>query len=562
MCAKKGPLRFLVNHNPFYLISTLLLLYGLLIATDSGTSIHEHRLAAILCGVIVLMAATAIGIVKFGGVWDDARTILLSIMLLLVGVTIGCDTEVMVDRGSAAMILTGVLVFGIVVWEVLLWALKIKLPVSFRVPVYLMHALFFLWSLIFVKNGTPNWLGTLSPSWRLYMFGWAFAAAMLMCLPIIWRGRNVFRNNGTPWRWPLFPWSILVVLVVAACVRMFMLSLQFIPEFGWRNSLAGHFFMPIFFAAYVLVVEMTASFFPRVKNVYLLGAIPVLMLALPWQSSPMSTLFLEEVSLTIGNPLWLTLMMLVAFGVTLWMRGHEEIEFGAQLFLIGAVFVCSDRPEISLAPVSAIPLIVLAAYHAIRAWRVVSSVRWVLALAFATIAVWILLPAESYGSVVSWATSIHVVWIGILLIGILHRDSFAAKLRLASLGMTFAMAAVSIAGAFSGRWPGWAALAYIIVLQMVMLACWQWNAGRLFSRVAMLLSIGWFGAAAELPSQFLWDWLGERSGVLLLFAVLCFLLGLAISCSKAGWLNWLRREWHECLSGIQEELGIVSPADV
>ena len=170
MSANRGPLRFLVNHNPFYLISTLLLLYGLQIATDSGASIHEHTLAVILCGVIVLMAVTAIAIVKFGGVWDDTRTILLSIMLLLVGVTIGCDTEVMEDRHSAAMILGGGLIFGILVWELLLWALKIKLPVSFRVPVYLMHAVFFLWSLIFVKTGTPNWLGTLAPSWRCLLY--------------------------------------------------------------------------------------------------------------------------------------------------------------------------------------------------------------------------------------------------------------------------------------------------------------------------------------------------------------------------------------------------------
>lgn len=56
MTANQGPFRFLVNHNPFYLISTLLLLYGLQIATDSGASIHEHKLAAILCGVIVLLS--------------------------------------------------------------------------------------------------------------------------------------------------------------------------------------------------------------------------------------------------------------------------------------------------------------------------------------------------------------------------------------------------------------------------------------------------------------------------------------------------------------------------
>ena len=562
MTANQGPFRFLVNHNPFYLISTLLLLYGLQIATDSGASIHEHKLAAIFCGVIVLMAVTAIAIVRLGGVWDDTRTILLSIMLLLVGVTIGYDSEVMVDRGSAAKILGGGLVFGILVWELLLWALRIRLPVSFRVPVYLMHAVFFLWSLIFVKAGTPNWLGTLSPSWRVYLFGWAFAAIMLMCVPVVWRGRNVFRNNGTPWKWPLFPWSILVILVAAACVRLYMFSLAFIPEFGWESPLAWHFFMPIFFAAYVLVVELANSFFPRIRNVYLCAAIPVLMLAMPWPAGEMSTFFLEDVSLAIGNPLWLALMMVVAFGVTLWIRGHHEVEFGVQLFLLGAVFVYYDRPEISATPVSAIPVIALSVFHAVRAWRVASSARLVLSLAFATIAAWILLPAESYGSQFAWAASAHLVWIGILLIGIFYRDRFAARLRVASLGMTCVMAGVATVGALAGRWPGWAAILYIVILQLTMLTCWQWNAGRLFSRVAIILSLGWPSGLADLPGLMLWNWLGDRSGMLLLFAGLCFLLGLVISCSKAGWLNWLKREWLDFLKGIQDELEVISAADV
>lgn len=569
MCVNSGsnsspnanPLRFVVNHNPFYLISTLLLLYGLQVATDSGASIHEHKLAAILCGVIVLMAITVVAIVKFGGVWEDARTILLSIMLLLVGVTIGCDTEVMENRNSAAMILIGGLVFGIVVWETLLWLLKIKLPFGFRVPVYLMHGLFFLWSMIFFKEGTPNLLGSLSPSWRLYMFGWAFAAAMLTFVPVIRQGRNLFRNNGTPWKWPTFPWSILVVLVAAACVRIYMMSLAFIPKFGWESPLAAHFFMPIFFAVYVLVVELSASFFPRVKNAYMLGAMPLLLLAAPWQLAEMPSAFVSEVSATVGNPLWLLLMMLVAFGATLWMRGRHDVEFGVHMFLVAAVFVCPDRPEVSAAPVSAIPLLVLAIFQACRAWKFASSIRWVVAGVFAAVAARLMLPSEVFSDVFAWGIAAHLAWFGLLLTGVLCADKFAAKLRLSGLAIACAFVVIAIVGACLGRWPGWFAVTYIAGLQSVIFLCGRNADGSLLSRVAVAFSAGWLVAFADFPDLALAEWLGARAGMFVWLACICFVFGVIISCGKAGWLNLFEREWRALCLAIRDELNLPPPVD-
>jgi len=132
---------------------------------------------------------------------------------------------------------------------------------------------------------------------------------------------------------------------------------------------------------------------------------------------------------------------------------------------------------------------------------------------------------------------------------------------MASLGMACAMVGVSVVGAFTGHWSGWIATQYIVILQLIMLMCWQWNAGWLFSRVAIFLSLGWLSGLADLPEQILWEWLGDRAVMLLLFAGLCFLLGLMISCGKAGWLNWFRKEWQDFRRAIQDELGMLAPAD-
>ena len=48
--SKPGIVKFLYTQNPFYLIGTAILLYGLRIATDSGDyfSTHPHALPLIL----------------------------------------------------------------------------------------------------------------------------------------------------------------------------------------------------------------------------------------------------------------------------------------------------------------------------------------------------------------------------------------------------------------------------------------------------------------------------------------------------------------------------------
>ena len=107
--SKPGVVRFLYTQNPFYLIGTAILLYGLRIATDSGSYFADqpYLLPIVLGAVMIAMALTAITIIRFGGVWDDARTIVLSILLLAVSAVTGCDAVIRSQPLTSAAILLG-----------------------------------------------------------------------------------------------------------------------------------------------------------------------------------------------------------------------------------------------------------------------------------------------------------------------------------------------------------------------------------------------------------------------------------------------------------------------
>ena len=88
-----GPLRFLYNHNPFYLISTCLVLYGLQAAfhPKPGELIDPWMLLAALSGYTLLSAITAFLIVRFGKVWEDARSLLLILLFLFLALSVSFD---------------------------------------------------------------------------------------------------------------------------------------------------------------------------------------------------------------------------------------------------------------------------------------------------------------------------------------------------------------------------------------------------------------------------------------------------------------------------------------
>ena len=115
--------------NPFYLISALLVLYGLNVAF--GTSAEQANpwtLLGVLAGYTSLMALSAVIIVRAGEVWADVRSILVVLVLLFLGISVSFDEilALMPFRGSLLM-LTG-LGFSLAISWALLKILRIRLP--------------------------------------------------------------------------------------------------------------------------------------------------------------------------------------------------------------------------------------------------------------------------------------------------------------------------------------------------------------------------------------------------------------------------------------------------
>ena len=84
-------------------------------------------------------------------------------------------------------------------------------------PYYLILSLFFLYPLAlrpFLAD--PHGEALL---WGLFGFSPLAGLLFLTLLPAIHRGPDYVRDNGSPWRWPLYPWVLFGVLALAVPAR-------------------------------------------------------------------------------------------------------------------------------------------------------------------------------------------------------------------------------------------------------------------------------------------------------------------------------------------------------
>ena len=157
-------IRWICTNNPFYVISAGLFLVGLWISFGDHGQAEEMQpeetwaLISWLAGYTLLLAGTAYLLVRFAKVWDDARTVLLLVVLMFLATSVTFD-EVLVQspgRGVACYLLG--LGFAGLVSEGLLRGMRLALPALFRVPYYLILALFFLYPLALELHAL-KWFG-------------------------------------------------------------------------------------------------------------------------------------------------------------------------------------------------------------------------------------------------------------------------------------------------------------------------------------------------------------------------------------------------------------------
>lgn len=343
----RGWRRFLSNHNPLYLFSAWLVLHGLGIAFKGETGLNWMPLMTpLLCTYILALACSGWLVIRAGKLWEDARMILLVVLLMFTALSTSYDDLCLKDPATGAIHLAIGYAFCCAVTEMVLYLLGIRLPMRYRAPFYFQLAILFAF---------PAWLGKCSveghdPAMCLGVLAFPVAAggALLTLLPAARGSAERDRVNGTPWPWPFFPWSIFVFVAIASGIRAWMLSLSFTPAWGVEPAFLPYFLCPIVLAMLVLALELGLRHRSRVTQwIALLGMLAGVWIACPGvqlNSAQLRTLDLLEKSLA-GPPL-LVCVTVAAIAVYAMIRRAAGAELVAVVSL--TLLTCLDTTTRSL----------------------------------------------------------------------------------------------------------------------------------------------------------------------------------------------------------------------
>lgn len=340
-----GMTRLLYNHNPFYLISALLVLYGIYRAMPADSNAGGGwLLLSVLCGYTVVLALAAFVIIRFGQVWNDARTILVSLVLLLVVMSTIFDQIVLDNPAAGARLLLLGLAFAIALSEGVLRGLRLPLAKRYRGPYYLMLGLLF---------GYPLLLGVLSKVGKgeqvphfVALFPVIGGIAFLTLFPAARRHDQRQLPAGHPWRWPIYPWSAVVMLLVAMGLRTYSFSHGFESGHLGQSTFQPFFLLPLLFAAALLFLELAKTAKSRTwQTVFLTVPIGMFIVALSGTApNPVAAQFLQSLSNRVGSPVQLTAIALTIFYCVAWFRGLKLAETG--LIVCATVFAAASRQTI------------------------------------------------------------------------------------------------------------------------------------------------------------------------------------------------------------------------
>lgn len=389
----RGFVRFLWTSNPLYVVSAGLFLYGLQTSfTDPTREADAAALTAGLGGYTLLLAAAALFLVRYAGYWNDLRTVLLLVVLMFLATSVTFDELLVTSPDQGAVVNVAGLLFAVAVTEGVLRGIRLRLPPGFRVPYYLMLALFFLYPIAL----TPAVRAPESDEllWGLWGFAPAAGVVFLLLLPAARRGPGYVRANGSPWPWPFFPWSLFVFLGVAVCGRAFLLCWSFHLLDGGRaeDLVFGPYFLAPFGLA-VAVVLMELGLVARhrpTQVVALLGALAIVPLSgVDVGGSAVAADFVGRYADRLGGtPLFVVLLAAGGFALVAWARKVPFAVDAVTLVLIGLAAV--GPGTLRLTDVRAPHVVFLAAAWAVQfgvgLWR---REAWRWGLAGGMPAVWV-----------------------------------------------------------------------------------------------------------------------------------------------------------------------------
>ncbi len=359
-------IRWVSCNNPFYAISALLVCLGLWVSFGGqAQAAQTSALMAGMSGYTLVLAVTACLLVRLLGVWDDVRTVMLLTVLMFLATSVTFDEVLAVapERGVACFV--GGLAFAVAVSEGMLRGARLILPLAFRLPYLLLLALFFLYPVALVPLLDRSWNEELE--WALFGFSPAAGLVALTLLPAVRRGRDYVRENGSPWPWAWYPWSLFGVLGFGVMARSALLcwSMHHLELRGTEPYIFGPYFLvPFLFGVVILLLEIgLVERNQTVVRVALGGpAILTILAAVGHRSETVYEAFLTQFTTCLGGtPFYLTLVASAGFYVYAWCRHVPMAAGGLTAVLLSLVCVApATRDLAGLVSPRPLPLLAVA----------------------------------------------------------------------------------------------------------------------------------------------------------------------------------------------------------
>jgi prepilin-type processing-associated H-X9-DG protein len=434
-----GLMRFIYRSNPFYLISACLFLYAMTVFFHTSNIWIDNSVPlSLIAAYSALLTGTAILIVRAGKVWDDARSLLFITLFMFIFLSVGMDYIILENLKSAPLMMASWLAFCILLSESMRWGLRIKISLLTLLVYYALLALFFFY---------PHFLGVLLtehkknivPVIRGIMGFELIASGLFLCLiPVARKGAKLFRDNGTPWKWPYFPWSFFGVLGFAVCCRVYMMSISFIPGKGvgpfsrLETGFDLYMIIPSLLAFAVLFSEHAkASKNLNAQKIVL--AIPLLFYMTLFSGVlSRSWLYHESLMALTGQsktPFPVAAAAAIIFYAYAWVRRikYADIAFIVSLTIPFMVdMLVGYLPSLGIpysAPlfIFAVFFLVKSALHKTSIWSFMSVIFFMLSACVQFKGTWF---ASHY-----YALPLHILYAAFFAIGILYKDAFARWLR-------------------------------------------------------------------------------------------------------------------------------------
>jgi hypothetical protein len=543
----KNFIRWICTHNPFYIISAGLFFAGLRISFgDVGRSEDTWGLMGGLAGYLLLLAATACLLVRFGNVWEDVRSVLLLVVLMFLATSVTFDEVLVVDpeRGKICYLVGLALAVGLS--EVLLRGMRLVLPALFRVPYYLILGLFFLYPVAI--RPLVECPATVEMMWGLYAFSAVAGVVFLTLLPAIRRGPDYVRFNGSPWRWPLFPWVLFGLLAAAVPARALLLCWSMLlPEGRQRAYLifGPYFLIPFGLAITILLLEVAIVAKSRggMRAVLIVAAGLLLLAEAGRPGDPLYTGFLREFTIWFGGgPFWTTLVALSVFYAYALIRRAPLAAEALTAALAMMAFVAPKSSD-SLESVTQMPVALLAAAGlqlVLGIWKR-SAARCLMGCG-CLVAVVALTPMGDRDGFLRTVAAFHAGLISLMVLGAVFDNALGRHLRVAAAFLAqLASVAVLIEGLHRpGTFPEWIVWGYPVGMAVIIAGY-----GALLRHRLSLVVAGFIGFCALVAAGWRgYVWLRTFVVGLDLLAVSLFFFALAvlISLGKAGFLRRLMPE--------------------